>query len=453
MFPSLFSGFNRAVRAMQHSQHAMTVHSTNIANASDPTYTRKTVLPPADNTPSSPGIARLRDSFLDMQYRQSAGSLGEAAARRSVLTKVEDIFGDPVEGGLRQSIDQFFDAWKALAEHPADGVARLQVLSAGKLFAHQIQQTYGRLDALEQTINEELVIRVQEANYQLERVFELNRRISDLVRHRAPDADLRDQRDRALDELAKLTGATSTEQPDGTVRVVLGSHLLLDGPVLSKLSLRMVDHKPYPVLAGQPEAPLSGGGTIGGLVSGRENEIRSMKSEVDNLGKSVARAINEQHMLGKGLGGQAGRPFFAIQDGVPAGIEVSRDLRPEDVAVGGVDGQGHPSDGRNAREIARLSDQALLTSGLVPGQAQSPRAFYRNLVGWVGMAARNATVAEEMSSTHVRIGEQQRQSEWGVSLDEEVAHLTMEQKAFAAAARMISVMDEVLDTLINRTGR
>ena len=40
----------------------------------------------------------------------------------------------------------------------------------------------------------------------------------------------------------------------------------------------------------------------------------------------------------------------------------------------------------------------------------------------------------------------------GVSLDEEMTMMIQYQHAYAAAARTISVMDEALDILINRTG-
>jgi flagellar hook-associated protein 1 FlgK len=53
----------------------------------------------------------------------------------------------------------------------------------------------------------------------------------------------------------------------------------------------------------------------------------------------------------------------------------------------------------------------------------------------------------------VQISGQQRQAQWGVSLDEETAKMQMEQRAFQAAARVVTTMDEMLDTLINRTIR
>jgi flagellar hook-associated protein 1 FlgK len=84
---------------------------------------------------------------------------------------------------------------------------------------------------------------------------------------------------------------------------------------------------------------------------------------------------------------------------------------------------------------------------------QSPRVYYRNLVGWIGSKAKDANDLSDVASTHVQISGQQRQAQWGVSLDEETARMQMEQRAFQAAARVVTTMDEMLDTLINRTIR
>jgi flagellar hook-associated protein 1 FlgK len=101
--------------------------------------------------------------------------------------------------------------------------------------------------------------------------------------------------------------------------------------------------------------------------------------------------------------------------------------------------------------LTQLGEVGQLTSVVIPGQLQAPRVYYRNLVGWVGARTQEAQQMQEIAKTHTRVSQQQRQSQWGVSLDEETALLTMQQQAFSAAARVLTVMDDMLDTLINRT--
>lgn len=445
---SLFSGFNRAVRAMQSAQYNLTVHSSNIANANNPTYTRRELLPQSETNARGPGILRLRDTFVDNQFRKAAGLQGEGEVRRNIMSKVEDIFGDPVNGGLRQSVDQFFDAWKGLSENAADGVARLQVLSAGRTFAQQIKSTYNKLEAVEQTANDELMTRVEEVNTALAKVFDLNKRISELYRHQVDDAALRDERDATLDQLAKLTGAIAIAQDDATVRVVIGPTPVVDGPTVATLRLVATPDGPMPTWEAYNAPLFGGGGVIAGLVAARDGEIAQLKRDVDNLGKTVASRVNELHRTGIGPGGVTGLDFFVIGAGA-ADIAVNPNLEAHQVAAGG--GSGLSADGEMARQLAALGEEPILESVIIPGQMQAPRVFYRNLVGWVGARTLDARQLEDIAKTHAQVSEQQRQSQWGVSMDEEVANLSIQQKAFAAAARIIGVMDEMLDTLINRT--
>ena len=448
---NLFGVFNNSVRSMQHSQHAISVHGQNVAHANDKDYTRRDVLSFDESRLGGPGIARLRDSFVDDQFRRASGSLGDAEIRQNVMGKIEDIFGDPVNGGLRKAIDGFFDSWQAVAENPADGVARIQVITAGNTFAHEIRSTYAKLQAVEQTVNEELTSHVGEVNSLLENVFTLNKRISDLSRNSMDDAGLRDERDVIMDKLAKLVGATAVEQPDSTVRVIVGSTVVVDGPSVIRLNLVTQNGQPTPSWTGYVNPVFAGKGTIAGLVSARDGELKQLKAHIDDLGRKVGKAVNDQQALGYPMGGGAPIPFFQYS-AAPADLTVNPNITPATLAAAG-NSAGLQSDGDNARKIAAVADMALIGSPLISGQLQNPRMFYRNLVGWIGTRGEAANQDAEIAQIHVRVNEDARQSKSGVSLDEEVARLTMQQKSFEAAARVIGVIDEMMDTLINRTGR
>ncbi|MDF2627633.1 MAG: flgK [Symbiobacteriaceae bacterium] len=450
MVSSLFAGFNNAVRSMQYAQSAINVHSTNVAHANDTNYTRRVAATPSESRLNGPGIIRSRDAFVDDQYRLANASLGEAEVRGKALTKVEDIFGDPVEGGLRKAVDQFFDAWQGLAENPADGVARLQVLAGGQILGQQIKSTYDKLTAVETTVNEELATRVDEVNVALNQVFDLNKRISGLQRSNMDDAALRDERDVLLDRLAYLVGAGSVAAPDGTVRVFAGSTVLVDGPTVAKLKVQPQSEGGGAVWEAYGNPPFAGKGAVAGLLSVRDGELAQLKGDIATLAESIRTKVNEQHTAGFPKGGGVPADFF-LSTGAPADIAVNPALTPQTLAAAG-SAEGSPADGENARRLAQLSERPVLASVIMPDDQQSFREYYRNLVGWVGSRGSENARNEEIAKVHQRANEQQRQAIWGVSIDEEVAGLTMQQKAFAAAARVITVMDEMMDTLINRTG-
>lgn len=451
MITSLFTGVNNSVRGLQHAQHAVTVHGSNIAHANDPAYTRRQVLAPTEGGMTGPGIARIRDLFIDEQYRSASGSLGNAEVRQDVLTKVEDILGDPINGGLRKALDEFFDSWQSLADDPTSGVARLQVLQAGRLVVNEIQTAYRSFTSLQETVNQDLEDRSLEVNQLLEQVFSLNKRISQLARNRMDDADLRDQRDLALDKLAKLMGATATEGKDGVVRITVGSTVVLDGPTVIKLKVTE-DSTPVWASGDGFQQVFSGSGVVAGLVSVRDEELTVMKDEITRLGKQLASAVNKLYEEAQAkLDPPVDPPVsFFVNGSNPLLLAVNPALSAQNI-VAGTEG---PSDGSVARAIAALATDGIEgwtdpPSKVVSQAKMTPGTFYQNLVGWLGSKASDANLAYEVASTHLEASEEHRQSSWGVSVDEEVASLAMQQKAFAACSRVIATMDEMLEDLLN----
>jgi flagellar hook-associated protein 1 FlgK len=78
---------------------------------------------------------------------------------------------------------------------------------------------------------------------------------------------------------------------------------------------------------------------------------------------------------------------------------------------------------------------------------------YRAFVAQVGSNTREATRQEGNAQVLTDAVENRRQSVSGVSLDEEMSNLVRFQRSYQASARAMSTLDEMLDVLINRTGR
>jgi flagellar hook-associated protein 1 len=70
----------------------------------------------------------------------------------------------------------------------------------------------------------------------------------------------------------------------------------------------------------------------------------------------------------------------------------------------------------------------------------------------VGSMAQNAQRQEATAQALVNSVDSSRQSTSGVSMDEEMTNMVKFQRAYQASARAMSTMDQMLDTLINRTG-
>ncbi|MCZ8156666.1 MAG: flagellar hook-associated protein FlgK [Leptospira sp.] len=109
--------------------------------------------------------------------------------------------------------------------------------------------------------------------------------------------------------------------------------------------------------------------------------------------------------------------------------------------------QGH-KDGTNALLIAA----ALREKPVMFDYSKTTDDFYNSLISKIGTEAREARQEYTTQSELMTELENMRQSVMGVNLDEEMANMVQFQQSYNAAARMISTMNEMLDTIINRLG-
>jgi flagellar hook-associated protein 1 FlgK len=103
----------------------------------------------------------------------------------------------------------------------------------------------------------------------------------------------------------------------------------------------------------------------------------------------------------------------------------------------------HPGDGTNALALAQLRARAALNGGTTTFVD-----FYGTLVSRVGSLKRAAATELDRQQAAVRLVENLQQQTSGVSTDEELIALTESQHAYAAAARFVATIDEVLDALL-----
>jgi flagellar hook-associated protein 1 FlgK len=435
----------------------MALRLQNIKGANDPSYTRRSMESGVDPSGKLAPVVRIRDMFVDDQFRAANASVGDAATRKDIMNRIEDIFGDPTESGLGLAIDRFFDAFKAVSEDPADEVLRIEAIEAGRQFAQSVHEAMSQLTTIRGQVNENIENNVTQVNTLLENVRNLNSRIAVMKNSGESDADLQDQRDQVLDELSKLTGAVPTYLEDGTVRVMIGSVPAVDGITLHQLETVQGVIGPDVKWKDFTVPKFKGHGVLPALLDMRGQGIQDVIDTVDSLAKDVAAAVNAQHVKGFDQNGQPGQQFFLIQAQVPGGIYVDAGMTPAKIAAASTqltDASGnksvYQSDGTNADAIYQLSNGLQMIGGTTtPDKSTSPKNLYRNLVGLIGSRGQAAIQDEEIAQAHVKVSQEQRSSKWGVSIDEEMAMLTAETKAFAAVSRVMGVLDEMLETLIN----
>ena len=231
-----------------------------------------------------------------------------------------------------------------------------------------------------------------------------------------------DRRDQLLDELSTLGQVSVEDLGNGSMqrRPSAGPATRRSSTTRRSTSRRALS------------APSGRLGALRDLAASPGGRIASFRADLNTVAKTIADAVNDVHD-GDGTG-----PKFFDSTGRRRG----RLARPS------------PSPPRRCAPpppaLKGANDLALAASRLRGGDGDSAyRAFVARVGGEVSEANRQEANAQALADSV----EDRRQSVAGVSLDEEMTGLIRFQRAYQASSRAMSTMDEMLDVLINRTGR
>jgi flagellar hook-associated protein 1 FlgK len=141
----------------------------------------------------------------------------------------------------------------------------------------------------------------------------------------------------------------------------------------------------------------------------------------------------------------SGINFFT---GTGAGdIQVNAAIVADATLISAAQSASAPGDGANALAMAQLQSTKTMSAG-----TQTFGDFYDNFVAQVGLDSQNNTNTNNTQKTLVSSLTTQRDSISNVSLDEEMTNMIQYQDGYNAAARVITTMDSMLDTIINHMG-
>lgn len=446
------------------SQAQVTTASQNITNAQTPGYSRQRVtLQP--NTPQQlpfgtfgtgvlvDGTERMRNALLDDTYRRDVTSAAYNEERRDALQAVENVLGEPSDTGLASSLDQFWSAWSDLSTDPTSSSAKGVVRQRGAQIASQLNSFGNKIIEAQTLARTRMLELTDRVNALSQQVAEINARITaaEASGHESPD--MRDQRDMKVDELSSLVGATAYRQPDGSVTVSIGGDSIVDGANFKIVRVQAPLNDPTKLsLALGPTGP-GGASTetmynIGGQMSGMMESYNSIYPDslarLDSIAAAIVSQTNAVHTTGFIGGTQAGN-FFAAGGTTARTIALDSTIASNvnNVAVSGIANES--GDNSIARALSQLRDTRISLNG----QTVSINEGYRTVVSQIsiGVSAANGTATS--ARTLASATDARRDSVKGVSIDEEMVSLMKYQQSYAAAARLINVVDEMSQTLIN----
>ena len=461
---------NVAATGLRAHQAAIRTAGHNISNVNTEGYSRQRVtFTPVYPQPAPRGyqlgggvlatdLRGMRDEFVERQLVTEKGFLGAGEARQRPLQRMDALFNELNGEGIHRSMERFFNELRDLHANPESLDHRAGVRSAGQIFTERIRNTATALEKLRLDLNSDISDEITEINRLSAEIANLNDRISAIEAGGQEASDFRDRRQLALNDLGGRIAITTFEDNDGRTVVVGpgGKPLVEDGTAAVLESqpdangLLQVFHVSANNRRVDVTADISGGALFG-LIQARDVDIATTQNDLNEFVFTFVERFNQQHRVGFGLDAVGNRDFFtplAAQADAARGFSVDDGILNGDAGLRAVavaqDVNALPGDNRNGIAMSDLQhDPSFFGGRATPGERLA------RIVRDVGAADRNNDFDIEFQDIKVTQLENLRDSVAGVSLDEEMLDLVKFQNAFQASARVVRIVDEMLEQVIN----
>lgn len=523
---STFHGLETSKRAILTQATALNTIGHNISNASTEGYSRQRVNLTTASPLSAPGfnriytpgqigsgveyssITRVRDSYLDMQYRRENQDKGYYTVYNATMESIQTIINEPSTSGVSAVMDKFWNSLEVMNRDPNLLSARVDFIGNAKNMADTFNKIGTSLTTLENDINSSIDIKLNEVNNIIDSIAKMNETIRKIEVLGDNANDYRDQRDVLVDKLSKIVDVQYAEDANGMMSIYTGGVQVVSGSATTPLTTSDVAKITGGEIAGYKKSLEDVAlvrdqldAMIDTLVNGEiqvtmpngyktskdmiaDNDVKAIDengvetaytagttipagSKITTSATFTVKGFNGVHELGYTLNSPAetGLSFFTTKDGSSTftldNIQVNPDIQADTSKVA-ASGQ-YEMKGTDMAAIRGNSDIALALTSLRNVKFNFPndmtslstgttddyfRAFVSDLGTRASVAATNLDTSSDLTD-NVDI---RRQSTSGVSIDEELTDMLRFQHAYNAAARNMTTIDEMLDKIINGMG-
>ncbi len=458
---SSFFGLQIGLSALRAHQRSLETISHNIANINTEGYSRQEVVLASrwlsigereGNGFIGAGVdvvnvQRYASAFLTEQIRREAGKQVQSEVLGDILGQVQAIFHEPADENLGATLDRFWASWKDLGTDPISFAARAQVQEIAEQLVALVRQKYQELLELGAEVTRRIQAIITKMNELAARIAEVDLQVRRGMTTGSAPNELLDQRDQLLGELGRIVRISAAVGENGGVTVTLGGRLLV-----GEQGVNPIEAVPDPDLGGaiMPRWVDDGtpvrvlGGELAGLLEARDTEIQTYTDRLHELTGTLITAVNTTHQRGYGLNNATGLDFFTGTNAsnIAVAAQIQADLN--NIAAASV--PDAPGDGSQALAIAQLANQPLTSQETTLG------GFYNAMVAVISLRVQREDAANRNQTVLLNHLQERRDALSGVSLDEEAVKLISSQRAYEAAARVITAMDEMLAQLIGGTG-
>jgi flagellar hook-associated protein 1 len=450
----LFGSLSIAVGALLAEQTAQEVTANNVANSNTPGYSRQR----PDFVTKDPlvlgnltlgtgvllqKIESLRDPILELRIHEETQQQGSLDAFVSAMQQVEVMFNNQSSGDLGQLFSNFFSSLQQLSTDPGSLALRQGVLTTAGNLASGFHTINNNLQSQRTNLDLNVVQAVTQVNTLTAQIAQVNGQIAALENVGKEANTFIDQRNQLINQLSQLVDVSAIQSDNGLTLTTSNGTALVAGTQSFDFSTQLdVSGVQHIFSQGNDITNKLTSGKLAGLIQVRDQKIPGLISQLDTLAAGFANAINTAHQAGFDLSGNAGGDFFVPPPAGGQGAAAALQVAITDPALIAASLDGSAGSNGNILALAAVHDQAV-------ANGQTPTDFYSNLVFGVGNDVANGSAEQDASQLVLRQLQDQRGSVSGVSLDEEATNLIQYQRAYEAAGRMVSTVNEMLDVAIH----
>lgn len=314
--PGDFDGIRLARTGLMAHQTMMEITGNNIANASNEDYTRQVASLDSIGSYTDgrnfygrgveiSDVKRIRDELLDGQIRYTTSASEKLSMQYEWLSRAEGIYNEPSDTGVAAKLADFWDAFQQLATEPESYAARTNILNKTDQLTFMINDVYDKFTRFREDVDSSLNQIVNQVNVLGGEVANLNDEIFNIETGLQSEAnDLRDRRDKALNELSELMGITYSSADNGMVNVFVGSNPLVWENGVQNLEVRrdILDASKAEIVweTGDRNVDVSSG-KVSGLLKVRDELVPTYLADLNDFSSTLIQEVNKIYSKGVSL--------------------------------------------------------------------------------------------------------------------------------------------------------
>lgn len=479
---SISGSLSNALSGLSMNSRAAEIVSNNIANAMTPGYGRRILETSARQIALGgvqiDGITRVGDPRLLLDRRNTDAELGAASVGADAAGRLADVIGTPDSPtSLSARVAELEARLASVASDPSVPLRSELAIGAARDLVTSVNELSDAIQTERKAAEQGIVRAVDTLNANLEQVHRLNVAISHARNTTGDSSALEDQRQVLVDEIAELVPVREFERANGVIALMsTGGQMLLDGPaktfaftatneITADLTFAggfleglTFDGDPVSIEANSKLA----GGKLIAYFDIRDRTAVTAQADLDSFARDLVERFQTPAVdptLGVGDAGlltDGGSAFVATDErGLSSRLSLNALVDPNQGGDAwrlrdglGAAGQGAVGDATIINNIrSALTGARIAASGPLAGQTVDAREWASTLTSALTGAAERADRDVSFAAarnTELRSIELSK----GVDTDAELQRLLVIERLYAANARVIETVDEMLNAIM-----